>query len=155
MEGYSNELSYKSNAFIKSTAHIQNKNVKIYKAQAELALSAATINTNNQTENYYEFEFAVKATTINADDKLREILTSLDGSNVNFTVETSRSGTSLIELASATPEFKAGIATLKVRMKNNTTWVSGDTATLKIASSEICGFDIVDATGFVVNTLLA
>lgn len=155
MNGFINEFSNKNNTFFKSLANIQNKNIKIYKAQTELALSAATINTNNETEDYYEFEFKVKATTINSNDKYREILSSLEGSNVNFTVGTSRVGESLIVLADSTPEFKAGVALLKIRMKNNTTWVYGDTVTLKIASSTICGFDIVDATGFVVNTLLA
>jgi hypothetical protein len=155
MNGFINEFSNKNNTFFKSLANIQNKNIKIYKAQTELALSAATINTNNETEDYYEFEFKVKATTINSNDKYREILSSLEGSNVNFTVGTSRVGESLLVLADTTPEFIAGIATLKIRMKNNTTWVSGDTVTIKIASSTICGFDIVDSTGFVVNTLLA
>jgi hypothetical protein len=135
----------------KSLVSLSNQDGSMQKGQTELGLSAATINTYNAGSDDFTFDFEVIAK-----DAEGRVLESIAGSNMTFSVVSSRGSGTHVSLVDTTPEFKDGRASITITMKDTTTWVAADTVTIKVASgSEASGFDFVDATGFVVNTLVA
>lgn len=77
----------------------------------------------------------------------------IDGAVIAFTVVTDNAGETVSIVG--TPSFVEGRCTITLRLTDGTTWAEDDTVTLKVSASEIGGYSVVNATGFVVATLAA